>query len=445
MTSQTSRASQKWLEALILLCVTGIHAWAATREVFPGISIQAVIDSASHSDEIVLSPGHYSETINLKGKNLTLRSVDPSNPEVVETTIIGTGQSGAVVTINRGENSGCLIHGLTISSTAPNSVGVVCGEGSPRFVNCRIIGNSGNGVWSGGGDFSGNSGPYFLNCVIQGNGNAGVQSDGNVNSSVFLRLENCRICENGGAGVVCNGIAGAAAFGFVVKKPNRALLEHCVIESNFGPGIQAIGAGSCRRFGGVLECSSPVYVYSSPRLLHCVISNNHSGGCRFLNLSAPLLRHCLIARNTCPEDGGAVYGSGTTAQLLNCTIVDNSSEIHGVSGVVFHWSEAKLTNCILKNEDEEYWGDGRYFLTYCCIEGGWPGLENFDADPRFVDPEHGDYRLAPDSPCIDTGNPDVSYNDACIPPGLGTERNDRGAFGGPYNCGWNDFPFDLTD
>ncbi len=51
-------------------------------------------------------------------------------------------------------------------------------------------------------------------------------------------------------------------------------------------------------------------------------------------------------------------------------------------------------------------------VAYSCIEGGVQqvnvavlntGTRNISADPRFVDPGKGDYRLAADSPCIDAG------------------------------------------
>ena len=47
-----------------------------------------------------------------------------------------------------------------------------------------------------------------------------------------------------------------------------------------------------------------------------------------------------------------------------------------------------------------------------------------------------DVYLGTGSPCIDAGTPDAAYNDGCLPPGQGAERNDMGAYGGPDNCGW---------
>jgi len=41
-------------------------------------------------------------------------------------------------------------------------------------------------------------------------------------------------------------------------------------------------------------------------------------------------------------------------------------------------------------------------ISYSCVQGGYPGEGNISDDPLFRDPASGDYRLLPDSPCIDT-------------------------------------------
>ena len=43
-------------------------------------------------------------------------------------------------------------------------------------------------------------------------------------------------------------------------------------------------------------------------------------------------------------------------------------------------------------------------ITYSCIQNWtYGGTGNISLDPRFLDPAHGDYHLAPNSPCIDAG------------------------------------------
>jgi len=60
--------------------------------------------------------------------------------------------------------------------------------------------------------------------------------------------------------------------------------------------------------------------------------------------------------------------------------------------------------------------------------GAWDtGSGNFDANPLFAGVS--DYELQDGSPCIDTGNPGVQYDDA------DGSRNDMGAYGGP-NGDW---------
>jgi len=43
-------------------------------------------------------------------------------------------------------------------------------------------------------------------------------------------------------------------------------------------------------------------------------------------------------------------------------------------------------------------------VTYCDVEGGYPGTGNIDEDPWFVNPGGWDFRLENQSPCINAGN-----------------------------------------
>jgi hypothetical protein len=43
-------------------------------------------------------------------------------------------------------------------------------------------------------------------------------------------------------------------------------------------------------------------------------------------------------------------------------------------------------------------------VSYSNVQGGWPGIGNLNADPLFLNPGAGDFRLAAGSPCIDAGH-----------------------------------------
>jgi len=123
-------------------------------------SIHHAIYEARRGDEIVVRPGVYHESINFKGKNLTLRSMDPNDPSVVVATVINGGHLGSVVTFSGGEDSSCVLDGLTITG---GIIGVSCRDAFPTIRNCTIgsPGSTAIEFW--------NFRPKIINCTILGN------------------------------------------------------------------------------------------------------------------------------------------------------------------------------------------------------------------------------------------------------------------------------------
>jgi len=220
--------------------------------------------------------------------------------------------------------------------------------------------------------------------------------------------------------------------------------------------------------GGSADVGAGVFCsHASPTLTNCTISGNSAGdgGGVYCDNSSPTLTNCSIAGNTAEDNGGGVYCWESSPRLSNCAITDNSADDRGGGvccdgfsptltnctlrgnsadyggGMCCYFSSPTLTNCILwaDSPDEIYVWAASPHVVYSDIQGGWTGEGNIDEDPLFVDPEGGDFTLRSDSPCIDTGSPNASLSDGCLPPGLGTARNDMGAYGGPGNCGWENF------
>ena len=57
-------------------------------------AIQDAIDAAVDGDTITVHPGTYYENIHFGGKNITLTSLNPEDPDIVGTTIIDVEQAG---------------------------------------------------------------------------------------------------------------------------------------------------------------------------------------------------------------------------------------------------------------------------------------------------------------------------------------------------------------
>lgn len=214
------------------------------------------------------------------------------------------------------------------------------------------------------------------------------------------------------------------------------------IKNNIITGNEAINkpAGTTSAGGGAIRCGD-----GNPHILNNIITNNQGryGGGIVMNYSGAMIKNNIISGNSGGEDYGGgglwfLYNGAKPLILENNTIVNNSSALGG-GGIRLWGSIALVTNNI-------FWGNTAGSspqiqgttgaVNYCCIEGGFSGTGIIDTNPGFL---NNNFILMDNSPCIDAGEPDESYNDPEDPenpgnalyPAKGMLHSDIGAFGGP--------------
>jgi len=108
---------------------------------------------------------------------------------------------------------------------------------------------------------------------------------------------------------------------------------------------------------------------------------------------------CILSGNSAGTGGGAAFG-----MLNNCTLTENSAWRGGGA-----WAGA-MNNCIVfyntATNDPNYYQDPFIGAPgYCCITPmPTNGIGNFTNAPLFVDPANSNFRLQPNSPCINAGD-----------------------------------------
>ncbi|MFC1527167.1 hypothetical protein ACFL5D_00280 [Candidatus Neomarinimicrobiota bacterium] len=160
-----------------------------------------------------------------------------------------------------------------------------------------------------------------------------------------------------------------------------------------------------------------------------------------------IVRNCVIEGNFAKSKGGGIYINGN-GSVYNSIINDNASSLgrgiyvrncHGeiinntlVSNDIVIGEECSgliLRNNILHNSYQDITFIDQTSQTGVTIDYSifdsdiGIGSNNFVGDPKLAD--NIDFKLSPDSPCIDTGHPDNQYLD------VDGSRNDIGAYGGP--------------
>jgi hypothetical protein len=219
-----------WARIATLLCAVALlasSAQAATLHVpveYP--TIQAGIDAAVHSDEVLVAPGTYTglgnQDITFLGKNITLRS--EAGPEV--TTIEPTGPAPRrAINLQSGETAAS-IEGFALRGGYADFGGAVfCSGASATISNCLLTDNF--AVWggvkgggSGGGIYCEFGSLSVIDCIMVEN----YSVDGGLGGAIFaqasiLTVHGCTISDN------------EAAFGGQIDlfESSVALIENTII------------------------------------------------------------------------------------------------------------------------------------------------------------------------------------------------------------------------
>ncbi|MGA2092683.1 MAG: S8 family serine peptidase [Sedimentisphaerales bacterium] len=395
-------------------------------------TIQPALDAAVNGDIVEISPypyfpytyngnGNYNLTFGNSIKAITVRSTEPTNPDVVAATVIdcqGTNnpndqRRGFI--FNNGQGPGCVLAGLTIrngyAKGAPGlsppanplvsggnayGGGICCGGptgisgsgGSPTISNCIIEnctveggngangsqgdpcmpgGKGGNSGFAGGGGIycSANSNPIIQNCTIRNcNALAGVPGNGG----------------NGGNGNP-GGKGGAGGW-------NYALAGGGIYVGGSNPTIVGCTITNCNAFNltnvgtpGQGGTGTPPGNPGAPGLF--LETDGYGGGIYYsagsnnANISATTISQNQIYGPTLIDvttneliypKGGGIFLTGGSVRMTDCNINENDGTNGGCDGAgIANINTLTLRNCTLNNNAASHSGGGLFAANTATI------------------------------------------------------------------------------
>lgn len=180
---------------------------------------------------------------------------------------------------------------------------------------------------------------------------------------------------------------------------------------------------------------------SSPTIIGNIITGNRAeqgGGGISASFApaAPIITRNLIVDNQTDNGGGGLSFYQCSGILINNTIVDNAAGTDGGGvNLPFTVGLTAVNNIIANNQSGRNgavagWMAQASRFSYNDVWGNTggnysdpirPGEGSISQDPAFVDPDNGNYHLRDNSPCIDSGDPD-------LPADVDGSRSDMGCY-----------------
>lgn len=454
-----------WIAAALFLvcqCASGQTLFVSVGNYS---AIQSAIDDAADDDVIIVDPNIYYENIDFSGKSIIVRSTDPNDVNIVETTVIdGSGEAdpnyNSVVTFKSGEDSNSVLSGFTITGGTGSWLevyweykgylwnrcggGVICYNSSSPAIRKNVF--VGNTAGQGGGIyFYDHSDPIIANntfrnntALIDSNFSDPDANDPNLydhgDGGAIVGFQYCDATITGN--LIENNSAEFYGGGIHLRQWSDGLIQDNHIinnDSRLGAGIHITYTSSPIVRGNLIEFNTAgnlggggIYIYneSKPIIERNMIINNTStngAGIAVKYSSAPTIRNNIISDNI---DGAGIDCTGSDPNIYHNTIMHSSPLwrpggiycIGNSSPTIEHNIIVSNTSCYgiyigpsvnptirYNNLWDNEWGNYGPNIADLTGTGG-----NISADPELISEPNGAVHLYYASGCIGAGDPNFA-------------------------------------